>query len=128
MIYEQLIGKTIKSIEQTSDTISFVFDDDTAALWYHEQDCCESVGIDDVNGDWNDLIGVPLLIAEERDGETGEDKDYDYSYTWTFYTFRSIHGSVDVKWFGTSNGYYSESVNFLYPYNSNESTYEQRWN
>lgn len=126
MDYEQLIGKTPVKIDQTDEEITFTFDDGTIAYWFHSQDCCESVVVDDVNGDWNDLIGVPLLVAEEREGDTGESGCFE-SYTYTFYTFRSIHGSVDVKWLGTSKGYYSESVDFIYPYNPAESRWSQRF-
>lgn len=105
----RMIGKTPTAIVQTEDEITFTFDTGETAKFYHEQDCCESVYVDDVNGDWNDLIGVPLLVSEERVGEY-EGGGYHESVTWTFYTFRSIKGSVDVRWCGSSNGYYSESV------------------
>ena len=106
----KMIGKVPTKITQDEDSIHFTFDDGTACSFYHEQDCCETVWIEDVNGDWEDLIGTPLLVADEREGDAPPAEDVEWSYTWTFYTFRSIKGSVDVRWFGTSNGYYSEGV------------------
>lgn len=97
-------------VDRDEEEIRFTFSD-AVVVFYHNQDCCESVVIDDINGDINDLIGTMLIIAEERISETPEgDDDPGESNTWTFYTFRSVKGSVDVKWHGESNGYYSESV------------------
>lgn len=80
----------------------------------HRQDCCESVDIESIVGDLSDLVGVPLLVAEEvsSDGVPPVDPgDAEYgSFTWTFYKFATIRGYVDIRWYGTSNGYYSESV------------------
>jgi len=80
---------------------------------FHSQDCCESVTIDDICGDVQDLVGTEILVAEEvMSDDFGPKERYDESYTWTFYKFRTIKGSVDIRWYGTSNGYYSESVSF----------------
>ena len=113
---EKIIGLTPIKIEQTSEQLVMYFSDGTFAEWQHTQDCCETVEITDVNGDWNDLIGVPLLVADERtsDNEKPLEKEYIDDTEWTFYTFRSIDGSVDVRWCGTSNGYYSTSVDFFH--------------
>lgn len=109
----QIVGKTPTSItvKDYSEELHFVFSDGTSCKFYHQRDCCETVRIEDISGDLEDLIGVPLLVAEER-SETGEYKACE-SWTATFYTFRSIKGTVDVRWLGESNGYYSESVDFL---------------
>jgi hypothetical protein len=109
---ERMIGRTPVSIKQDGEEILFTFSDGSTALFYHAQNCCESVEIEDVNGDWNDLIGNPILVADERISRD-ERGEYDTN-TWTFYTFRGNGGTVDVRWHGSSNGYYSESVNFLF--------------
>jgi hypothetical protein len=104
---EELIGKVVVSAWHDLNNVIIDFADGTKARFYHMQYCCESVTVEDVNGDWNDLVGHPLLVAEERT-KWGEN-DFGHE-TWTFYTFRSVGGSVDVRWYGESNGYYSEDV------------------
>ena len=109
-IIKDLIGVTLIDIDVTGDElITFKLNDGRSFELYHFQDCCESVTVDDINGDWNDLIGTPILVAEERVNESYGGEGHQ---TWTFYTFRTIKGYVDVKWYGQSNGYYSESVDY----------------
>ena len=110
-----LIGHTLQRVDVTEDTMVFVLENGNTCKLYHEQDCCEYVYIEDVVGDVNDLVGVPILKAEKVSNyegpETIHTRDMD-SYTWTFYKFATIKGYVDVRWLGESNGYYSESVDF----------------
>lgn len=108
LTFGDLVGKTCLHVEVGDDFVAFVFLDGTIAKMYHGQDCCESVTVEDVSGDVADLIGVPLLVCDERiSHEEGGDHE---SATWTFYTLRTIRGSVDIRWLGVSNGYYSERV------------------
>ena len=79
-------------------------------MFAHQQDCCETVRINDITGDLQDLVGEPLLISEEVKGATEPDEEHYESYTYTFYKFATRKGYVDVRWLGESNGYYSESV------------------
>ena len=97
------------------DEIYFKVSDKEIYLMHHYQSCCESVVIEDICGNFEDLIGSPILIAEERcnyDSPEGQVESRDMSETWTFYEFATLKGSVTIRWYGTSNGYYSESVNF----------------
>ncbi len=104
---------TSVAIDKTHDEMYFFRDDGRVFVFYHQQDCCEDVSIEDVAGDLNDLIGTSILVAEVRTSEAMPPRvPEDYSGTWTFYEFRTIKGSVTVRWYGSSNGYYSESVNF----------------
>lgn len=127
--FEDLQGKTLVKAERVGDDVMrFVTSDGDVFELYHEQSCCESVVIDEVAGDLSDLVGSPILLAEEatsnddpqdvadrKAAEKAKNPDYyDWtdSQTWTFYKLRTLHGSVDIRWHGSSNGYYSESVDF----------------
>src|SRR5688572_27505517 len=114
--FETLLGKTIVEIDATDDCIKFRCSDGSEYLMHHEQDCCEGVYVESVTGDWGDLIGHPLLKAEESSSSENppdakpETIEYQDSFTWTFYKLATIKGYVDIRWYGESNGYYSESV------------------
>lgn len=110
-----LRGKTLTSVVYSKDELIFTTTEGGVYKLYHEQDCCESVNIESVVGKLDDLVGEPLLLVEEISGETSADFDVEQyeSYTWTFYKFATRKGYVDVRWLGESNGYYSESVDFV---------------
>lgn len=113
---DELVGQVFTSVEQIDDDeLVFQRADGVKYRFYHDQDCCEDVYIEDICGDLADLVGVPLELAEEVEGETPADFDKDAyeSYTWTFYKFATVRGYVDVRWFGSSNGYYSEGVSLV---------------
>jgi hypothetical protein len=112
-----LAGKTLAAINKEGDgRLVFVCTDGYVYGMDHQQDCCESVTIDDITGDLADVIGSPLLIAEERSSDENPQgiaiPEYQDSFTWTFYELATNKGSVTIRWYGESNGYYSESVDF----------------
>lgn len=114
MDFKTLEGRTLKSVTQIDDdVIEFVTVEGGAYRLHHCQDCCESVVVDDISGDLADLVGEPILLAEEAEStEPPAGRENYESDTWTFYKLRTIKGSVDIRWHGSSNGYYSERVDF----------------
>lgn len=122
--FADLIGKTLISVtgKVGDDRMIFQIDDGSEYAQWHSQDCCESVRIEDICGDLNDLLGSPIVMAEES---TNADEDppevansptvkasWRESWTWTFYRIATVKGTVVIRWLGESNGYYSESVYF----------------
>lgn len=112
---EDIIGKTLTSVERTDydgDTLTFYADDGTIYDMYHSQDCCESVTIEDICGDLQDLVGSPILMSEEVHSDAEKKEVWHESVTWTFYKFATTKGYVTIRWYGVSNGYYSETATF----------------
>jgi hypothetical protein len=114
--FKELIGRTMSSVTQgeTGDNDALIFEreDGKKFAFSHRQDCCECVNIEDIVGSLDDLVGSPLLLVDESVSEEGGQKQ-DSSDTWTFYKFATRKGYVDVRFHGSSNGYYSESVDFF---------------
>lgn len=112
-----LVGQTLASVTQHgNELIEFVTNTGTKYHMYHEQDCRESVRINDIAGDLQDLVNTPIVKAYESNSEPGygdkENPDPWGSGTWTFYHLATSKGYVTIRWYGESNGYYSESVSF----------------
>ena len=128
-------GKIFKEIKEHHDKIDFIVDENEAYRMFHDQDCCESVFVEDICGDLENLIDSPILVAEEASNNVNvntidpddqllhdkkamwealaspvDDDLSDDSNTWTFYKLATIKGSVTIRWHGTSNGYYAEGV------------------
>jgi hypothetical protein len=116
--FSELVGKTLMHVNGAAgdDKLEFVCSDGSIYIMFHSQDCCESVLVESIVGDVSDLIGSPILLAEESTSDTdppGITHEYEpESQTWTFYKLATIKGYVDIRWHGESNGYYSESVDF----------------
>jgi len=116
MNIKKLEGNIIREIDiiekndELYDEIIFFLDNKEVYSLIHDQSCCERVTIEDICGDIKDLINTPILSSYEyiNSGEDGED-----SYTWTFYNLSTIKGSVTIRWYGVSNGWYSEKVDFV---------------
>ena len=110
--FEQIQGMTITAVvyKETNESLLIHLNNHVLEMIHH-QECCETVYLADVVGSFEDLIGYPLLEVSETivNNEIGE------SSTASYYNFRTVKASVQLRWVGESNGYYSETVDcYLY--------------
>lgn len=105
--FSQIKGSTIVDSMIGDNFIIFKLSDDNVVLMGHLQDCCECVSIEAITGNISRLYGNPILVANES---SSDNRDESGSETWTFYKLATVNGWVDIRWYGYSNGYYSESV------------------
>lgn len=72
----------------------------------HSQDCCESVNLESIDGDIQRLLNSPIITSYEsyENGNSGE------SSTWSFYHIGTNLDTVVIRFYGESNGYYSETA------------------
>ena len=64
----ELVGKKlteVRGLEQYSDEVWFLTEDGNKYLFYHSQDCCESVRLEDFEAGHDDFVGATVLSAEE---------------------------------------------------------------
>ena len=110
-----LKGKILKDIKiEGNENIFFIDEDGIEYKMFHDYDCCENVYIEDICGDISNLIGSEIIMAEEViNRDLSPLNEFDESYTWTFYKFATVKGYVTIRWYGESNGYYSERVDFV---------------
>lgn len=113
----ELVGKKIKAItglEEGSDEVRIFTDDGREYMFYHSQDCCESVRLNDLELSSKSLVGGTVISSEAVEGEDEKPDEWSESWTWTFYKIETDKGGLWMRWLGESNGYYSESVDFVW--------------
>jgi hypothetical protein len=81
----------------------------------HSQDCCEEVHLIDGFDDLRGLVGSTIISLTKVTNKTDPIPENVYandSHLWTFYKIATLKGFATLRWFGSSNGYYSEEVDF----------------
>lgn len=119
--FSTLEGKTLVSTQLWSnyghDGVFLTFETACGAKYslFHKQMCCESVMLEDVVGDLDDLVGTPIVSAEESSENHQRTCEEGYLRSvqrYTFYHLRTHKGDVTLRFNGESNGYYSVAVSF----------------
>lgn len=105
----KIISEIIVTKDSGDDSIVIKFEDGSSLEMYHEQDCCEEVWIEDIESnknidDYKDAVVIDMYVT------TRENTSSDESGTYTFYNLNTSKGSINIRWNGESNGYYSEEV------------------
>ncbi len=104
----ELVGMTFCEVSVNPEKTELTLVDANGKIWQfaHSQECCEDVQIEDICGNLSDLLNSRLISAYESCSESSPPE----VGTWTFYNLATIRGSVTVRWYGLSNGHYSEKV------------------
>ena len=106
--FNELEGKVIIDVIKKDDSITFKTNKQTYVL-KHMQECCEDVIIDDICGDLKDLINETIIKAEKVTNENINEEE-ERCFTWTFFHISTLKTNITIKFYGTSNGYYSETA------------------
>ena len=106
---KDMVGKKITGIYYDEENFQ-IRTDDCVYAFYHEQDCCESVWLTQVDGISDKIIGSRIVIAEV----VTDEKDTEYGHiTWSFYNIGTNKGMIDFRFQCQSNGSYSETVDLI---------------
>jgi len=110
--FDTLSGLVLEKLENKDDEI-LIQASGRKFTMKHEQDCCENVTVESIKGNVESALGETIIDATEHSNsdEPKLDKWHD-SWTWTYYTIRTQSETIVIRWYGASNGYYSERVDF----------------
>ena len=100
--FKALVGKTITDIMWLSKGYAIAtlgLSDGSFLRMYDPEIGSKEVYIEDVCGNIQDLIGSPIVRAEEYSNEQ-----------WTFYIIGTAKGTVTIRWVGPESDYYGERV------------------
>ena len=114
-----LVGETLTKViglEKGSEKVFFHCESGKVFKMYHSIECCESVYLEDIAGDIDDLVnGKSINLSEEVSNIDFPKPSFlkaNDDYTWTFYRIQAGGCVVTLRWLGHSNGYYSERASF----------------
>lgn len=116
-------GETVVKIDNLKEggfDVKFICASGKVFRMFHEQECCEDVEIEEIHGNVEDLIDSPIITAYRSLSEPPSCKKpenfrdfWNGGYCrWTFFIFRTMKGTVTVRWYGESNGYYAVDATF----------------
>jgi hypothetical protein len=132
--YTEFSGKTIQEIrgcKKHSDEVTIKFTDGSCLKFYHKQDCCETVLLEDFDATPEDLVNAKIISIEERISNSNENEikplnTLDQSYTWSFYVIKTSKFTMTMRWYGESNGWYSETVDIDYLHYDNNGEFVRK--
>src|SRR5574343_300489 len=103
-----LVGETLTyiDIDPENNVILLTTESGKRIKIYHDQDCSETVEIVDTDGNWHDLIGKPIVLAEHEAQQDGDPQPSEWADSWTrtTLTFKVDGSTVISRWIGKSNG------------------------
>jgi len=103
---EHMVGATCHGVENLDNEELLFHTDRGTFRFYHQQDCCESVVLEDTGGDIDEFRGrINRAEVSTNSGNSAHGHE-----TWTFYRMDSKYGFLCLRWRGESNGYYSEEI------------------
>lgn len=112
----ELKGQTLLAIELDSPSDLTIVTDKNRYILTHHQDCCELVGLEKQIGEFSDLIGEKITLAEEEYSNEHpkwhKKREYEECFTWSNYYLEAGGHRLELYFLGESNGYYGETMDF----------------
>lgn len=113
--FNELVGKTLTKVEISPDRdeANFYCNDGTRYKMYHTQGVCETVVINDISGNIEDLLESPILNAIKRVDVRKQIVDEYNNFLLIFFKLVTAKGQVVIRWYSEADGYSPYDVDFV---------------